>query len=173
MAGFATGEIMEQHRRKQSNFSPPEIGACRAARRGVNFSRQLFGESMKASANQAASKPTVFVVDDEPMLLELAALIIKPLGCEVRTFRDPETALKEFAAARPDLVLTDYAMGRMNGMDLVRECRRLHPAQKIILVSGTVDEHVFSNAPAKPDRFLSKPYQLQELSDCVRELIAA
>jgi len=103
----------------------------------------------------------VFVVDDEPMLLELAAVIIKPLGCEVRTFRDPEAALREFVISRPELVLTDYAMGRLN------------PRQKIILVSGTVDEHVFVDAPAKPDHFISKPYQLQELSDCVRDLLAA
>jgi CheY-like chemotaxis protein len=121
----------------------------------------------------AGRKPTVFVVDDEPMLLELAAVIIKPLGCEVRTFRDPETALKEFSTVQPDLVLTDYAMGRMTGMDLVRECRRLNPKQKIILVSGTVDEHVFADAPQKPDRFLAKPYQLQELADNIRQLLAA
>ena len=113
------------------------------------------------------------MVDDEPMLLELAAVIIQPLGCEVRTFRDPETALKEFPAAQPEVILTDYAMGRMSGMDLVRECRRLKPNQKIILVSGTVDEHVFADAPSKPNRFLSKPYQLQELTDCIRELLAA
>ena len=128
---------------------------------------------MKESGNPPAAKPTVFVVDDEPMLLELAAVILKPLGCEVRTFRDPETALKEFSISRPELVLTDYAMGRMSGMDLVRECRRLNPRQKIILVSGTVDEHVFADAPAKPNFFLSKPYQLQELSNCVRDLLAA
>lgn len=121
----------------------------------------------------AATIPTVFIVDDEPMLLELAAVIIKPLGCEVRTFRDPETALKEFAIVRPELVLTDYAMGRMTGMDLVRECRRINPQQKIILVSGTVDEHVFSDAPAKPNKFLAKPYQLQDLSDSIRDLLAA
>lgn len=117
--------------------------------------------------------PTVFVVDDEPMLLELASVIIKPLGCEVRTFRDPEMALKEFAIARPDLVLTDYAMGRMTGMDLIRECRRINPDQKIILVSGTVDEHVFADAPAKPNKFLAKPYQLQDLANCIRELLKA
>jgi CheY-like chemotaxis protein len=133
----------------------------------------IFGENMNNSANHPAAKPTVFVVDDEPMLLELAAVIIKPLGCEVRTFRDPEAALREFIIARPELVITDYAMGRMSGMDLVRECRRLNPRQKIILVSGTVDEHVFVDAPAKPDHFLSKPYQLQELSGCVRDLLAA
>jgi len=127
---------------------------------------------MNVSGNNPAVKPTVFVVDDEPMLLELAAVIIRPLGCEVRTFRDPETALKEFSINRPEVVLTDYAMGRMSGMDLVRECRRLNPHQKIILVSGTVDEHVFTDAPAKPNHFLSKPYQLQELTDCVRDLLA-
>ena len=123
--------------------------------------------------NANAPIPTVFVVDDEPMLLELAAVIIQPLGCKVRTFRDPEAALREYPLAKPDVILTDYAMGRMTGMDLVRECRRINPTQKIILVSGTVDEHVYADAPAKPDRFLAKPYQLQDLADTIRELIAA
>ena len=116
--------------------------------------------------------PLVFVVDDEPMLLELAEAILKPLGCVVRTFRDPELALKEFATARPALVVTDYAMGRMSGMDLVRECRRANPAQKIILLSGTVDEQVFADAPVKPDRFISKPYQIKDFSECVKALLA-
>ena len=115
---------------------------------------------MKTSEKKAMSKAVVFVVDDEPMLLELAAVILKPLGCEVRTFRDPEVALKEFPAARPTVVMTDYAMGRMSGMDLIRECRRINPRQKMILLSGTVDEHVFADAPVKPDQFLTKPYQV-------------
>lgn len=128
---------------------------------------------MKSSQRNVAAEPTVFVVDDEPMLLELAEVILKPLGCTVRTFRDPEVALKAVAAAAPEVVITDYAMGRMSGMDLIRECRRLNPRQKLILVSGTVDGHVFADAPAKPNEFLSKPYQIQELTDCVRKLLAA
>jgi DNA-binding NtrC family response regulator len=124
--------------------------------------------------SNAATKPaTVFVVDDEPMLLELAAIIIKSMNCEVRTFRDPETALQEFALSPPDLVITDYAMGRMSGMDLIRECRRLRPDQKMILISGTVDEHVFSDALVRPDRFLTKPYQFTEFSRCIREMLPA
>jgi len=128
---------------------------------------------MKAAKSNSANQPTVFVVDDEPMLLELAEAILKPQGYHVRTFRDPELALKEFPVARPDVVITDYAMGRMSGMDLIRECRRLNPRQKMILLSGTVDEHVFADAPVKPDRFLTKPYQIQELAESVRLLIAA
>jgi DNA-binding response OmpR family regulator len=123
-------------------------------------------------SSEAIKPTTVFVVDDEPMLLELAAIIIKSMGYEVRTFRDPETALKEYILAPPDLVITDYAMGRMSGMDLIRECRRLSQKQKMILISGTVDEHVFADAMVRPDRFLTKPYQFTEFSSCIRELLA-
>ena len=72
---------------------------------------------------------TIFVVDDEPMLLEMAVMILEPLHFRVRTFRDPQTALAEFSAAnpRPALIVTDYAMHSMSGMDLIRECRRIHP----------------------------------------------
>ena len=128
---------------------------------------------MNATGKKKLNSSIVFIVDDEPMLLELAEAILTPLGYHVRTFRDPELALKEFPAAHPEVVITDYAMGRMSGMDLVRECRRLNPHQKMILLSGTVDEHVFADAPVKPDQFLTKPYQIQELAERVRSLIVA
>jgi DNA-binding NtrC family response regulator len=123
--------------------------------------------------SKAASTPTVFVVDDEVLLLELAETILAPLGCHVRTFTDPEQALKEFPAAAPAVVLTDYAMGRMSGMDLIRECRRLNPQQKTVLISGTVDGEVFANAAVKPDQFVAKPYDVNKLVDLVRTMIQA
>ncbi len=52
-------------------------------------------------------------------------------------------------------------MGRMSGMDLIRECRRLNPRQKTILISGTVDGEVFADAPVKPDQFVAKPYDIK------------
>ena len=115
---------------------------------------------------------TIFVVDDEPMLLEMAVMILEPLNFHVRTFRDPQTALSEFSAAqpRPALVVTDYAMHTMSGMDLIRECRRIHPEQKIILLSGTVDESICAKAEAKPDRFLAKPYQVSDFVTLIQSL---
>ncbi len=120
---------------------------------------------------KTAPIPTVFVVDDEVLLLELAETILTPLGCKVRTFTDPEAALREFPAAAPAVVLTDYAMGRMSGIDLIRECRRLNPRQKTILISGTVDGEVFAGAPVKPDQFVAKPYDVNKLVDLVRKMI--
>src|ERR1700733_2081714 len=105
---------------------------------------------------------TIFVVDDEPMLLDLAAAILMPLGFNVRTFRDPRAALVEIIKTKPTVIVTDYAMGEMSGLDLVRECKRVNPKQKMILLSGTVNEEIYAGESQKPDKFLAKPYQVEE-----------
>ena len=122
------------------------------------------------TSNEKDKRPTIFVVDDEPMLLDLAAAILEPLGYDVRTFRDPETALAEFAKIKPALVVTDYAMGGMSGMAFIHECKRLNPDQKTMLVSGTVDEQIFADDTAKPDTFLAKPYQVADFITSVEKL---
>jgi CheY-like chemotaxis protein len=128
---------------------------------------------VKFSGNGHATKGLIYVVDDEPMLLELAAVILEPLGYRVKTFRDPQSALQAYTAARPRpaLLITDYAMHRMNGMDLMVACRQLEPRQKVLMISGTVDESIYRNSPSKPVLFLAKPYQAKQLADLVKELM--
>jgi DNA-binding NtrC family response regulator len=126
------------------------------------------------SSKTAGAGALIFVVDDEPMLLELAAVILEPLGYKVKTFRDPKAAVDAYTAARPrpELVITDYAMHTMNGMDLIKLCRDLNPKQRVLLISGTVDENIFRKAKVKPDRFLPKPYQTRQLVELVEELLS-
>ena len=121
----------------------------------------------------ADSSPTIYVVDDEQMLLDLAEMILEPAGFHVCLFRDPQMALREYAATQspPDVLVTDYAMGPMNGMDLINECKRLHPEQRTILLSGTVDESIYMQSAVKPDRFLAKPYQISKLVEVIRSLL--
>jgi CheY-like chemotaxis protein len=118
-------------------------------------------------------KDLIFVVDDEPMLLELAVVVLEPAGYLVKTFRDPKAALAAFKEAepRPALLITDYAMHMMNGMELMIACREMRPSQKILMISGTVDEKIFRNAPCKPDRFMTKPYQARQLVEAVKSLL--
>jgi|SRR5579872_98284 len=115
----------------------------------------------------------IYVVDDEPMLLELATVILEPQGYAIQSFRDPEVALQTFGAAnpKPDLLITDYAMHTMNGMELIEQFRRIAPCQKILLVSGTVGEDIFQGSAVKPDQFLAKPYQANQLSQLVKSLL--
>lgn len=119
-----------------------------------------------------SGRPLIFVVDDEPMLLDLAEIVLKPEGFDVRTFHDPCRAVADYAAAQPppNVVITDYAMPGLNGLDVIRECRKLRPRQKTIMVSGTVDESVYANMDIKPDHFLAKPYNTDELVALVRAL---
>ena len=128
--------------------------------------------SQSKSSNNPEPPVTIFVVDDEQMLLDLAAAVLQPLGFDVRTFSDPRKALKAFLDARPEVLVTDYAMDGMNGLELVRECRHVNPKQKIIMLSGTVDEHIYANLPQKPDRFLVKPYPVHEFIEAIREMVA-
>jgi DNA-binding NtrC family response regulator len=123
--------------------------------------------------NGKGTKALIFVVDDEPMLLELAAVILEPLGYAVKTFRDPHSALAAYTAARPRpaLLITDFSMHRMNGMELLEACREIRPLQKVLMISGTVDETIYRDSPCKPDFFLAKPYQAKQLMDLVKELV--
>jgi CheY-like chemotaxis protein len=124
--------------------------------------------------NGKEDRPLIFVVDDEPMLLELATVILEPLGYALKTFRDPDSAIRNFAGSDPApiLIITDYAMHTMNGMDLIHECRRIKPRQKIILVSGTVSQDVYRHSAIKPDLFLAKPYHAKQLVNAVESVLA-
>ncbi len=129
---------------------------------------------LNRSDNVQPDPPLLFIVDDEPMLLELASIILEPLGYHVRTFRDPEVALQAFASAnpRPDLVITDFAMQPLNGLALMKAVRDLQPGQKVLMISGTVEEPLFQDPASNPDSFLAKPYQAKELLDAVKALVA-
>ena len=125
------------------------------------------------NAQSADQRPLIYAVDDEPMLLELTTMILQPQGFRVETFRDPLAAVRAFSLANPlpALIVTDFAMHRMNGLDLIRDCRLIHPQQKILMVSGTVDEGVYLSSPHKPDAFMAKPYSATELVALVKKLL--
>jgi DNA-binding NtrC family response regulator len=124
--------------------------------------------------NDPGPPTTIYVVDDEQMLLDLAEMILEPAGFQVCLFRDPQQALAEYQAAQspPDVFVTDYAMPQMSGMDLIRKCKQIHPEQKTILLSGTVDESIYAQSEVRPDHFLAKPYQINKLVEVIHALLA-
>lgn len=116
----------------------------------------------------------IYLVDDEPMLLELASVILAPLDYAIETYNSAEAASHAFEIAKPKpaLIITDYAMHRMNGLELAEACRRIRPNQKVLLVSGTVGPEICEGARVLPDRFLAKPYEAKDLIDAVEAVLA-
>jgi DNA-binding NtrC family response regulator len=130
---------------------------------------------MKSSASTARRKALIYIVDDEPLLSDLAEASLQPAECEVKQFQDPELALKTFLAAdpKPDLILSDYAMDKMNGLELIQKCKAAKPDLKAILISGTAGADILIDAPVKVERFLGKPYQPAALLELARAVLAS
>ena len=114
------------------------------------------------------------MVDDNPDLTKLAEMVLTMEGYQCRTFSDPQEVVKVFKKIKrfPDLLLTDYDMGSMNGLELIKICRMKAPHLKTLLVSGTVQASMVLRHPVKVDQFLSKPYQPKQLSALVKSLLA-
>jgi two-component system cell cycle sensor histidine kinase/response regulator CckA len=127
-----------------------------------------------SSGRSMSGGQLLYVVDDEPMLLELASVILAPRGYRLETYSSPEAALDAFELAdpKPALIITDYAMHSMNGLELAAACRQIRRNQKVLLVSGTVGSDVCEGAAVVPDRFLAKPYESKQLIEAVESILA-
>ena len=117
----------------------------------------------------------LFVVDDEKIIAEVMQQIFQIEGFTVHVFSDPVMALNAFCEAvrKPDVLLTDYVMKPLNGMELVQKCREIHPELLTILVSGNVSGKITYLYAQKPNAFITKPFQPTALVQTVRQLLRA
>src|SRR5438093_10529510 len=115
----------------------------------------------------------VYVVDDEPMVSDVVHAILKVGGYESILFQDPNAAFKAISEAnpKPTLLLTDFQMPQMTGRELIQHCKKAHPLLKTILCSGNVQEDTVALYPARPDRFLRKPFTPKTLIDLVESVL--
>ena len=132
-------------------------------------------QTRKASRPAQKKLPLIYLVDDQPMLLDLAEISLQADGYDFKKFLDPEVALQSFLKARskPVLLITDYALGKMNGLELIEKCKAARPELKSILISGTAGAEIVLDSHIKVDRFIGKPYQPANLSDLVRLVLAS
>lgn len=117
---------------------------------------------------------SIYVVDDEAMIGEVVEVILKLKGFHPKFFTDPEIALQSLAndQPRPHLLLTDFLMTPINGMELIERCKRIQPDLKTILYSGNVGEEILKYYSVKPDAFMSKPFLPKTLVSTVRSVLA-
>jgi CheY-like chemotaxis protein len=109
----------------------------------------------------APIKSRWLLVDDNADILRVLAAVVKTItDAEIETFCSPVEALAAFAAApdKYELVITDYEMPGMDGVELCRRLRALIPAQMIFLATGS---GFITEAGAQQAGFgalLSKPF---------------
>ncbi|HUL56432.1 MAG TPA: response regulator, partial [Usitatibacter sp.] len=82
------------------------------------------------------AKASLLLVDDDPDLLRLLSIRLKANGYDVTAVDSGQRALASIAASRPDLLLTDLRMEKVDGMQLLRACREKHPEMEVVMITG-------------------------------------
>lgn len=107
----------------------------------------------------------ILLVDDEPSILKALTRTIASPDREVETFTDPQQALRRATTTVFDLVITDYRMPGMDGVQLLRQIRALQPESMRMVISGQADMEAVVEAvnEAAIWRFIAKPWDCDEL----------
>ena len=132
---------------------------------------QAFAEEHQGSLEGSGR---VLVVDDEEMIVNLVERMLERLGYEVTGFTNPWLALEEFEKdpGAFDLILTDYTMPNLTGLDIARRVRRRRPKLPIVISTGNRDriDRVETDALGSI-RVAAKPFNLKQLGQLVRECL--
>jgi len=106
-------------------------------------------------------RATILVVDDDPLIASSTAYLLQDLGQDVIEAESGEAALAILRSGREvDVLLTDYSMPRMTGLELASAARALRPSLPVILATGYAELPEGSDADLPR---LRKPYQQSQL----------
>ena len=117
---------------------------------------------------------TVLVVDDDPVILRLLEVNFEMEGFVVRSAADGEEGLASAKANRPDVIVSDVMMPKMNGLELVRGLKADPDTAGIpvILLSAKAQaSDVRDGMDAGADDYVTKPFEPLDLVDRVTKLL--
>ncbi len=117
---------------------------------------------------------TILLVEDEPIVLEMAAEILRYLGYAVIEVATPPDALEQIkdAAHHVDLLMTDIVLPTMNGRELATQIAAIQPGIKCLFVSGYPADMVERRGVLESGvHFLHKPFSLHELATSVSQAL--
>jgi CheY-like chemotaxis protein len=118
------------------------------------------------------SKLRILVVDDELSNAEVLGMILDEEGFQVTTAGDGRQALERLQEAAPDLLITDYMMPGMSGVELARAVRQQPRFSNlpVLLMSGAAASTLSVHAQDF-DTFLRKPFDIEALLKAVQLLL--
>ena len=127
---------------------------------------------MADGANTA--RPLVLVVEDEAALATMLRYNLEKQGFRVEEAGDGQEALTRIAETTPDLVLLDWMLPTLSGIEVCRQIRRRHETRNlpvIMVTARTEDQDAVRGLNTGADDYISKPFNMEALLARVRALL--
>ena len=118
---------------------------------------------------------TILVADDESHILHVVSLKLKNAGYRVLTARDGQEALEIAQQEKPDLLITDYHMPQLSGIELCRKLKQDPATTHIPAIMLTARGYELEPAATEQSgilRMLSKPFSPRHLLSTVEEVLS-
>jgi two-component system phosphate regulon response regulator PhoB len=120
------------------------------------------------------AKPTILVVEDEAPLLTLLRYNLEKQGFRVEEAADGQEALMRVAEARPDLILLDWMLPALSGLEVCRQIRRRPNTRDlpiIMVTARTEDQDAVRALDTGADDYIAKPFAMEALLARIRALL--
>jgi DNA-binding response OmpR family regulator len=123
---------------------------------------------------ESLAKKRILLVDDEPSVVKMVAKRLEVAGYEVMVALDGQQGLEQAKAQRPDLVILDLMLPRLNGYEvcsMLKQDQQYQSIPVLILSARALKDEEKMGLACGADAYLHKPFQSQELLDRVRTLL--
>jgi two-component system, OmpR family, phosphate regulon response regulator PhoB len=122
----------------------------------------------------ALAKPLVLVVEDEAALVTMLRYNLEKQGFRVEEATDGQEALTRIAEVQPDLVLLDWMLPQMSGLEVCRQIRRRSATRDlpvIMVTARTDDQDTVRGLNTGADDYIAKPFSMDALLARIRALL--
>ena len=113
---------------------------------------------------------SILMVDDDPSTCEMIQDYFLTEGYDVHVANDGQEALEMVKANRPSVVIADYRMPKMNGIELLKEIRQSDKNLPVIIMTGFPDEFQEEYDLQGPTVVIEKPPQMSSLEIIIKRL---
>lgn len=130
--------------------------------------------NMMAENYNNLAKPTVLIVEDEAPLLTLMRYNLEKQGFRVDEAADGQEALLRVAEARPDVMLLDWMLPSLSGIEVCRQLRRRAETRDlpiIMVTARTEDQDAVRALDIGADDYIAKPFAMEHVIARIRALL--
>lgn len=129
-----------------------------------------------SAARPSERAKSILLIDDDLDVLDAITRILRRAGYRVEATDDPETVILRYrdSDTRPDVLITDVMMPRMNGLMLADRILQLEPLLRVVYLSGYLQEEArWAGLPGWAVTFVAKPVDSDRLLEAVDQVLAS